>query len=438
MAALASAAARMVISSRALSRPRYGTLPSITAGFGPRRVLALGSGRLVLLLLAFLLVMTGCFGGGNLIGWGDGWSATAVRDGVLYVATRDGSVLAYDVSDPRRQPDLIWSFELEGDGRLGGFFGGPAVGDGYVYVADQGDGDGKNGSIVALSKNRDDWDLPVKEGGAWQRPLTDGGGVVGSPALGGSLVLIGSDDGNLYAYRTTGDKLSTLAWKFRTDGRIWSTPVVRDGVVYFGSMDRYVYALSLEEGLNDEASRLLWKYKTGGAVVATPLLLDDLVVVGSFDRKLYALRAGTANPNGELAWAEPFDGSDWFWAGAIADEDYIYAATMDGTVYALDREGSPVWASPFKAESGPPIVSTPIIVDDKIVVGTDIGTLYLLSSTDGVSVRNPLSLDGPIKAPLSKQGSTVFVGLENGVVQAVNVDADLEDMDPAWRIPRGE
>ena len=350
---------------------------------------------------------------------------------MLYVATREGEVLALDVSEPRQEPKLIWLFALEGEAQLGGFFGRPAVGDDYVYVADRGDRDGKGGTIVALNRDEVKWNLPVKDGGNWRRRLKGGGGVVGAPALGRGLVLVGSDDGNLYAYRATGDKRSTLAWTFPTDGKIWSTPVIRDGVVYFGSMDRHVYALSLAEGL-DQASRLLWKYETGGAVNATPLLLDDLVVVGSFDRKLYALKSSTTSPEGELVWDRPFQASDWFWAGPESDGEYIYAATMDGNVYALDRDGSPVWVSPFKTES--PIVSTPVTVGDKIVVGTDDGRLYLLSSTDGVDVRNPLPLDGRIKAPLSREGSTVFVGLENGSVQAVNVDVDLEDMDKLWRI----
>ena len=245
------------------------------------------------------------------------------------------------------------------------------------------------------------------------------------------LVLVGSDDGNLYAFHTNGDTPGKMAWRFPTGARIWSTPVVRDGMVYFGSMDRHVYALRLEEGLS-LASRLLWKYKTGGAVVAKPLLVDGpngrMVIVGSFDKKLYALKADTSNPAGELAWAQPFKGSGWFWAGAVSDGSTIFAPSMDGTVYALDKRGFPVWLVPFKAES--PIVSTPVVVGDNLVVATDKGKLHLLSASDGTKLEVSKDLESRVKAPLAQDGAMVFVGVQDKTVRGV----DAEQWAEVWQI----
>ena len=51
---------------------------------------------------------------------------------------------------------------------------------------------------------------------------------------------IGYDDNHLYALNTnTGQEI----WRFKTDGDVWSSPAVSDGVVYFGSNDGYLRAL---------------------------------------------------------------------------------------------------------------------------------------------------------------------------------------------------
>ena len=49
--------------------------------------------------------------------------------------------------------------------------------------------------------------------------------------------------------------LSSL-WQFRADGAFEATAVIVDGVVYVGSLDGYLYAITLESG------ELKWKFKT--------------------------------------------------------------------------------------------------------------------------------------------------------------------------------
>ena len=51
---------------------------------------------------------------------------------------------------------------------------------------------------------------------------------------------MGSSDGKLYAFDAVE---GSVEWTFDTDGKIWSTPGVLDGVAYFGSLDHHVYAV---------------------------------------------------------------------------------------------------------------------------------------------------------------------------------------------------
>ena len=389
---------------------------------------------LIIPLLACGLALGGCTGR-NLIAWGSGWSPTAAAssgdDVVVYVGTRQGEILALDADGGGR---VIWRFAPKessdgegGDVRLRAVFGAPAIGKEFIYVADGGDRDGDNAKVFALRKDRQSSNILGSD--EWVKGVE--GGIVGGPAFAAAerLVLVGSNDGSLYAFHTIGDesrepgdsdggpddqpKPGRTAWSFPTDGRIWSPPVVADGTVYFGSMDHHVYALSLEPGL-DRASRVLWKYKTGGAVVAKPLLLDGMVIVGAFDRKLYVLDSRT----GDFLWS--FKGDDWFWAGAVSDGQRVFVPSMGGTVYALDpKTGELIWSFD-RAES--PILSTPAVVGGAVVVGTDGGRLYLLDARSGEEVEFYMDLGRQVKAPLSSEGTMVFVGSEDSTVRGVDVD----------------
>ena len=386
--------------------------PSIASGNTQRRARRLFTlTALVALSLAACAQGQGC--ARTLIAWGEGWSSPAASDGVVYVGTRQGEVWALDAF----QGDVIWRFSPEKDERLGAVFGPPSVGNGFVYVGDRGDRSGrtaKAGKLFALSKDREDGGSIRRDRGEWVRPPTEGaiGAIVGGPALDQGLVMVGSDDGNLYAFRTTGESAGEMAWSFPTGAQIWSSPVATGDMVYFGSMDRHIYAVHTT---GDRAGSIAWKYKTGGAVLSTPLLLDGMVIVGSFDRKLYALESRT----GALRWS--FSGDEWFWAGPATDGDVIFAPTMGGTVYALGKNGNPKWATPFKGES--PIVSSPVVVEGRLVVATDGGLLHLLSTRTGEELEGAKDFDKQIKGPLSREGSLVFVGAEDSTVRAVDVVA---------------
>ena len=124
----------------------------------------------------------------------------------------------------------------------------------------------------------------------------------------------------------------------RRGNRVWSTPVAEDGVVYFGSLDHNVYALDVDDGKEK------WRFFAGGGVTARPLLHDGRVYIGSFTSVFYALDAET----GAVVWR--FDGADsWFWGGAAVGGDLVFAPSLDGNVYALDRgSGELAWSLPTK------------------------------------------------------------------------------------------
>lgn len=313
----------------------------------------------VLLLIA-ILALTACTPR-NLGSNTRGWSPATASDGVVYVASQDGELKAL-VDQGRSGVNLKWSFTGP-ENQLGGVFNPPVVGKNLVYFSGHGDEDG---TLFAIDK-----ETGTLAGQSWSRTIGFNDDqrehLVSGPAVDESLgvVIVGSEDGRLYAFDSdTGEQL----WDFAAEDKIWSTPVIDRTTVYFGSHDKNVYALDVTTG------EFKWKFATGGTVVAKPLVSRGTVFIGSFDRTFYAIDAD----NGTELWRFD-DAENWFWAGAVASSSAIYAASMDGNVYALDRAGNLLW----KHQMGSPIVSTPVLLSSGLVVASKEGKISLLNPTAG-------------------------------------------------------
>jgi outer membrane protein assembly factor BamB len=92
------------------------------------------------------------------------------------------------------------------------------------------------------------------------------------------VVYIGSGDDNLYALSaTTGDELWSFASGFT------SSAAVANGVVYVGSGNDNIYALNATTGTE------LWSFSTGGEVFSSsPAVANGVVYVGSDPGSVYA------------------------------------------------------------------------------------------------------------------------------------------------------
>lgn len=83
-----------------------------------------------------------------------------------------------------------------------------------------------------------------------------------------------------------------IKWKFRTGGRVISSPAVANGMVYFGSTDGNLYALDLPSGAQK------WKFPTEVRVTSSPAVDHGIVYFGSYNGNFYALDGAT----GALKW----------------------------------------------------------------------------------------------------------------------------------------
>jgi len=230
-----------------------------------------------------------------------------------------------------------------------------------------------------------------------------GSGVRSSPAIGSEGVMyFGSMDRNLYAVDVeSGEEL----WSYTTDDIIISSPAVsEEEIIYFGSLDEHIYALNPDGSLR-------WKYETDGEIYSSPTVDEDgNVYVGSYDGNLYSI-----DRDGELNWK--FASDSWLWSSpAISEEGVVYVGSGDDSLYAIDKtDGTELWN--YATEGN--IYSSPAIGEDGIYFGSYDSNLYALDREGNLKWN--FDCDARIhSSPAVDEDNTIYFGARDGKVYAVD------------------
>jgi outer membrane protein assembly factor BamB len=184
-------------------------------------------------------------------------------------------------------------------------------------------------------------------------------------------------------------------WKFKTDSGMDSGPMIdEEGVIYFGAVDRYIYALYPN-------GTIKWKYKTGGRITTTPGVDEDgTIYVGSWDTNLFAF-----NPNGTLKWSVG-TGESIASSPAIGEDGTIYFGNYAGRIVAINSNGTIKWYY----NTGGDITSSPAIADDgTIYIGSVDNYLYALYPNGTLRWRFKTG-DRIYGSPSIANDGTVYIG----------------------------
>jgi hypothetical protein len=65
----------------------------------------------------------------------------------------------------------------------------------------------------------------------------------------------------------------TLLWKFQTQGKVCSTPLIKHELLFFESRDKNFYAL------DKKTRKQIWKFETTGAAGSNPAIGENLVFI---------------------------------------------------------------------------------------------------------------------------------------------------------------
>ncbi len=171
----------------------------------------------------------------------------------------------------------------------------------------------------------------------------------------GKIIYAPNGDGNLYAIdpaQMDGAE-PKLLWTFKTGNKLWTRPLVAEGVVYQASLDHHLYAIDAATGQQK------WDFKADAPIAVQPALLDGVLYFGSFDNKYYAIKAA----DGSKVWERGVEG--WIWNNPLIDNGTIYVGNVRGTFFALNQsDGQVKWTT----DVGDTVHAKALIADNKLYV----------------------------------------------------------------------
>jgi outer membrane protein assembly factor BamB len=248
------------------------------------------------------------------------------------------------------------------------------------------------------------------------------------------------------AFDTAGSiKGFRVAGRFDVHAAIHASPVAAQGRVFVGAENGNLYALEAK------THGLLWLYHARGGIGSSAAVADGIVYFLDRAGSVQALNAGDGSPvwtfrtQGEAVFAAhgmfglPRDGQkvadpwDLYLSSPVVHDGKVYVGSSDGHVYALDaKDGKLAWAW----HTGGMVHSSPALAGANIVVGSWDGAVYALDAQTGelrwrhqTGVEQKTSIMFGIQASPAVDGDTVYVGSRDGFFYAL----DAASGQPRWR-----
>jgi len=359
-----------------------------------------------------------------------GFSGITRGDGILYLGSMDGKIMAVNPSARSQQlhfpadGEWVYAITTTSPGGLScgpvstpvAIYGTPAVDGDSVFI---GDYTGKVYALSTLARSQN-LNFPQTRDKEWFYPKTNEviGSVVGSPVVSDDAIYVTSSNGKVYSLdKDFGDQ------KWESDvlaNKLWSTPYIEEDKVYISSLDGHLYALSADDG------SITWSFASESKIgfVSSPVVSNGVIFVGSFDRNLHAVKV----ESNETLWK--FAGDNCFWATVLVSNNIIYAGCFDGKIYAIDAGNSTeLWSF----DVGSPIVVSPLLVDDLLVIACDSGDVYVLrtEATGDNRIVNQLSIGTSVRASLCASGDVVYVRGQDNCLYAL----DIKQGEVIWEFP---
>ncbi|TLZ69766.1 MAG: hypothetical protein E6K10_09960 [Methanobacteriota archaeon] len=314
-----------------------------------------------------------------------GFSSPAIFDGSVIVGSSSGRVYRLDARDGLE----IWNTSLVSQPRFSGITSSPRVWMDWVYVGTFNETGGP-GEVVSLWASNGTV--------AWRHPT--GSIHYSSPAVMRGILYVGV----MGAYNTTTNVtfdppygvVSLYAsngserWFFPTGGPVAASPLVTGSLVIVPSKDGNLYAISLADGTER------WRAAVG-AGVSSPALFGDTVFVGGGSLLGPGRVTAVNRTTGVVGWSVVPNGPVQA-SLSYADGKVFFATNAaEGRIYALDASSGTVawWYAPDPAEY---VLASPVVSNGTLYAPSDNGHLYAFRDSPAQRLA-VVSMEAPV-APL--------------------------------------
>jgi outer membrane protein assembly factor BamB len=224
------------------------------------------------------------------------------------------------------------------------------VSDGVAYIGNF------HGTVAAFAMNN---------GRRLWRRLQSNGKMASSPAVWGDRLVVHGMDGHIRVLaRSTG----RLLGQFTVGSPIESSPIVRDGIDYFGAWNGRVYALDLGR------LRLRWRFTSGCKITASAAIAGGTIYIGDYCGRLLALARST----GRRRWAVGVNGRIYGTAAVARGRVFVPSST-GGSLSAFTTGGRFLWRRPLGSYG----YSSPAVWRGRVFVGSYNGVFYAFSTANG-------------------------------------------------------
>lgn len=143
-------------------------------------------------------------------------------------------------------------------------------------------------------------------------------------------------------------------WRRELPSRAESSPLLDDGMLFFGSENGTVYALNARTG------HLVWTYHAAGAVKASPSASGGVLYFGDYSGQIQAISERTGRRVWRSGSGGALLGSGTFYSTAAVVYGRVFLGNTDGRVYAYDaRSGKLDWA----VQTGAYVYSSPAVAN---------------------------------------------------------------------------
>jgi outer membrane protein assembly factor BamB len=207
-----------------------------------------------------------------------------------------------------------------------------------------------------------------------------------------------------------------VRWQYST-GSAEPSPVLRDGVAYFGATSGDVYALDLDK------RRPRWVFHGGVKITSSPALVGKRLYFGDYAGRVFALDARS----GRILW-KGSAGSRVYGTVAVSDGRVFAPSVFSGLSALSARSGRLLWRIPVNAY----LYSSPAVYRGRVYFGTYAGVAYAADAGSGrILWSRPAG--GAVSGAVQVVAGVVYAGSMGSRITAWSWRSGRE----LWTFPHG-